>query len=170
MLASCKDCNTGLWPHFSDVWYHQSYTKFCPIPPNSLWLMSALILGCLLFCGAICASRVRVGTRLFELFATCSKYFSGSKHRSVNYACAAHDGRGSLDVSGSPDAFSLMTGFISLIRNPSMFSAGARNSVRIGSESTACDAHYLKLDCEGAEFEMILEADSSLLNSGSAEL
>src|SRR6266851_800753 len=27
---------TALWPHFSDVWYHQSYTKFCSIPPNSI--------------------------------------------------------------------------------------------------------------------------------------
>jgi hypothetical protein len=26
----------ALWPHFSDIWYHLSYTKHCAILPNSL--------------------------------------------------------------------------------------------------------------------------------------
>jgi len=27
---------TALWPHFSDIWYHRTYTKHCEIPSNSV--------------------------------------------------------------------------------------------------------------------------------------
>lgn len=78
----------------------------------------------------------------------------------LNCACAARDGRASLDVSGSPVTFSLMTSS----------SAASRESVDVISLQTLVERYridrcdYLKLDCEGAEFEIILETDSTLLN------
>ena len=152
---------TGLWPHFSDVWYHQSYTKFCPIPPDSLVVDVGANVGVFSLFAA------RFARLVYALEPASSNYSRLVPNTSrvqkivpLNCACAAHDGRGSLDVSGSPDAFSLMT-------NPS---AGIQESVEVISLATLferfrigrCD--YLKLDCEGAEFEIILEADSSLLN------
>lgn len=151
----------GLWPHFSDVWYHLSYTKFCPIPPDSLVVDVGANIGVFSLFAA------RFARLVYALEPASSNYSRLVPNTSrvkkivpLNYACAAHDGRGSLNVSGSPDAFSLMT------------SSSAINQEAVDVISLAtlferfridrCD--YLKLDCEGAEFEMILEADSSLLN------
>ena len=78
----------------------------------------------------------------------------------LNCACAAHSGRGSLDVSGSPVVFSLMTGSSDTAQESVDVISLAALFERYGIDR--CD--YLKLDCEGAEFEIILEADASLLN------
>ena len=75
-------------------------------------------------------------------------------------ACAAHDGSGSLDVSGIPVTFSLLTSS----------SAATQESIDVISLATLFERYtidrcdFLKLDCEGAEFEIILQADPSVLN------
>jgi FkbM family methyltransferase len=78
----------------------------------------------------------------------------------LKFACAAYDGSGSLDVSGIPVTFSLLTNS----------SAATQECIDVISLATLFERYtidrcdFLKLDCEGAEFEIILQADPSVLN------
>jgi FkbM family methyltransferase len=152
---------TGLWPHFSDVWYHLSYTKLCPIPPDSLVVdVGANV-------GVFSLFATRFARLVYALEPASSNYSRLVSNTSrvqnivtLNCACAAQNGRGSLDVSGSPVAFSLMTGSSDTTQESVDVISLAALFERYGIDR--CD--YLKLDCEGAEFEIILEADASLLN------
>jgi FkbM family methyltransferase len=152
---------TALWPHFSDIWYHRSYTKFCPIPPNSLVVDVGANVGVFSLFAA------RSARLVYALEPASSNYSRLVPNTSqvdnivpLNYACAAHDGRGSLDVSGSPVTFSLMTSSSTTTQESVDVISLATLFERFGIDR--CD--YLKLDCEGAEFEIILESDSALLN------
>jgi FkbM family methyltransferase len=151
---------TGLWPHFSDVWYHLSYTKFCPIPLDSLVVDVGANVGVFSLYAA------RFARLVYALEPASSNYSRLVRNTSqvskivpLNYACAAHDGRATLDVSGSPVAFSLMTSS----------TAATQESIDVISLATLFERYkidqcdYLKLDCEGAEFEILWESDSSLL-------
>jgi FkbM family methyltransferase len=152
---------TGLWPHFSDVWYHRSYTKFCAIPSDSLVIDVGANVGVFSLFAA------RFARLVYAIEPAASNYARLVQNTSrvgrivpLNCACAARDGRGYLDVSGSPVAFSLMTSS----------SVDTQEPVEVVSLASLFERHriercdYLKLDCEGAEFEIILEADPSILN------
>jgi FkbM family methyltransferase len=151
----------ALWPHFSDVWYHRTYTKFCQIPPDSLVIDVGANVGVFSLFAA------RFARVVYAIEPASSNYARLVPNTSriqkiipLKCACAAHDGRGFLDVSGSPVAFSLMTSS----------STATQEAVEVISLATLFERYridrcdYLKLDCEGAEFEIILQSDPSILN------
>jgi len=152
---------TGLWSLFSDVWYHLSYTKVCPISPDSLVVDIGANVGVF---SLFAARFARVVYALEPASSNYSRLVPNTSrvHNIVplKCACAAYDGSGSLDVSGIPVTFSLLTSS----------SAATQESIDVISLATLFERYtidrcdFLKLDCEGAEFEIILQADPSVLN------
>ena len=150
----------GLWNVFNDVWYHRSYTKFCPMPFNSLVVDVGANVGVFSLFAA------RFARVVYALEPSSSNYSRLVANTSrvqrivpLQCACAASDGSRYLDVNASPVEFSLMT----------TSSAATQESVEVISLATLFDLYkiescdYLKLDCEGAEFEILLEADPRIL-------
>jgi FkbM family methyltransferase len=148
-----------LWPIFSNTWYHLSYTKRCTIPKNALVVDVGANVGVFsLFAGRV--------ARLVYSLEPASSNFSrlvSNVSRAKNIiplqlACAARDGRAALDLSNEPIAFSLKTNALQ----------GKREMVDAVSLSTLFDRYnisrcdFLKLDCEGSEFDIILGSEKSL--------
>ena len=150
----------ALWPHFSDIWYHLSYTKHCAIPPNSLVVDIGANVGVF---SLFAARAARVVYSLEPASSNFSRLVSNASHTQnivpLNLACAGRDGRASLDLSDNPVSFSLMTSrspdrheTVDVIELGTLF-----ERYKIGQ----CD--FLKLDCEGSEFEIILNSEPSLM-------
>ena len=151
---------TGLWSLFSDVWYHLSYTKLYPISPDSLVVDVGANVGVF----SLFAARFsRVVYALEPASSNYSRLVSNTSrvHNIVplNCACAAYDGSGSLDVSGIPVTFSLMTGSSDTTQESVDVISLAALFERYGIDR--CD--YLKLDCEGAEYEILFHASGQTL-------
>jgi hypothetical protein len=59
----------SLWPHFSDIWYHQSYTKHFSIPSDSVVVDVGANVGVFsLVRGTKGPNRLRAGTLVVEFF------------------------------------------------------------------------------------------------------
>ena len=149
----------ALWAHFSDIWYHLSYTRHCEIPRD------ALVVDIGANVGVFSLFAARHARLVYALEPASSNFFrlvsSVSHVKNVvplNLACGAQDGRGVLDLSINPVSFSLLTSG----------SPGKQESVEVVTlgtlferfNITGCD--FLKLDCEGSEFDIILDSDLSL--------
>lgn len=151
----------ALWPHFSDIWYHQSYTKHCAIPPDSVVVDVGANVGVFSLFAARAARLVYSLEPASSNFSRLVSNVSPTRNITpLNLACAARDGRASLDLSDNPVSFSLMTSScpdrsetVDVITLGTLFEL---------YKIERCD--FLKLDCEGSEFEIILGADPSILN------
>lgn len=151
---------TALWPHFSDIWYHASYTKHCPIPRESLVVDIGANVGVFSLFAARFARLVYSLEPSSENFSRLAANVSHAQNIiPLNLACAGRDGRASLDLSSDPVSFSLMT-------NPCSHRQETVDVVSLGAlferyKISRCD--FLKLDCEGSEFEIILDSEPSLM-------
>lgn len=150
----------GLWPHFSDIWYHRTYTKHFALPAGSVVVDVGANVGVF---SLFAARKARVvyalepSSRNFALL--CANTASAENIVPLNMACAAQDGEASLDVSSNPVSFSLSVG------------GASKHHETVGVISLAslferykidfCD--FLKLDCEGSEFDIILDSEPALI-------
>lgn len=150
----------SLWPHFSDIWYHRSYTRFSAIPRNSVVVDIGANVGVFSLFAARTARIVYALEPSSSNFALLRANASNTKNIvPLNAACGGQDGHASLDVSSDPVSFSLA----------SASGTDRRETVAVISLGTLferfeierCD--FLKLDCEGCEFEIILDSDPRLL-------
>jgi FkbM family methyltransferase len=152
--------DASLWPHFSDIWYHSSYTKHCSIKSG------AVVVDVGANAGVFSLFAARHARQVYALEPASSNFSQLIQNvrlaRNVvalQCACGARDGEATLDLSGPPVTYSLKTS-----------SSGKSESVKVVCLETLfrryhiaqCD--YLKLDCEGAEFEIILEAVPSVFS------
>lgn len=150
----------SLWPHFSDIWYHRSYTRFASIPGNSAVVDVGANVGVF---SLFAARMARVVYALEPSSSNFSLLKSNTAHAHnvvpLNVACGSQDGRASLDVGSDPVSFSLAA------QSPS----ANRETVEVVNLATLFDRYniarcdFLKLDCEGCEFEIILDSDPNLL-------
>jgi FkbM family methyltransferase len=152
---------TALWPHFSDIWYHRTYTKHCQIPSNSVVVDVGANVGVF----SLFASRA---ARLVYALEPSSSNFSLLASNTscckniipLNLGCSAGDGQASLDLSSDPVSFSLVTNGIS----------GRRETVDVVRLETLFERYkighcdFLKLDCEGCEFEIIMGSDPKFIS------
>lgn len=151
---------TALWPHFSDIWYHESYTKHCTIPRDSLVVDIGANVGVF---SLFAARSARLVYSLEPSSSNFNRLVSNVSHTqniaALNLACTGRDGRASLDLSSDPVSFSLMTNRCSdrqeTVDTISLGTLFERHKI------SHCD--FLKLDCEGSEFEIILDSDPSLM-------
>lgn len=150
-----------LWPHFSDIWYHLSYTKHCPIPQGATVIDIGANVGVFALFAARFASRVLALEPASSNFSLLLKNVAHAENVvPLHCACAAQDGQGMLNLSDDPVSYSLMT----------KSSTGAQECVELISLESLFLKHkidrcdFLKLDCEGAEFGIILETAPSVLN------
>jgi FkbM family methyltransferase len=150
----------SLWPHFSDIWYHQSYTKHFSIPSDSVVVDVGANVGVF---SLFAARRARIVYALEPSSSNFSLLRSNTAAEKnivpLNLACARADGEASLDVGSDPVSFSLT----------SNGSSSQREIVGVISLATLFERYkiercdFLKLDCEGCEFEIILDSDPALM-------
>jgi FkbM family methyltransferase len=150
----------ALWPHFSDIWYHRSYTKHLAMPSGSLVVDIGANVGVF---SLFAARKARIVYAL-EPSATnfsllCSNTASAGNIVPLNLACAGVDGEALLDVSSNPVSFSLSASSTSANRETVGVITLASLFDRYKIEY--CD--FLKLDCEGSEFEIILDSEPALI-------
>jgi len=150
----------ALWPHFSDVWYHRTYTKHCTIPPDSVVVDIGANVGTFSLFAARAARIVYSLEPASSNFALLVSNVSRTQNIvPLNLACAAKNGRASLDLNTNPVSYSLTT------RRPTdrhetvdVITLGALfERYRINH----CD--FLKLDCEGSEFDIIMGSEPPLM-------
>jgi len=151
----------SLWPHFSDIWYHRSYTRHFSIPSNSVVVDVGANVGVF----SLLAART---ARIVYALEPSSSNFSLLRDNTaraenivpLKLACAREDGRALLDVDSDPVSFSL----------PAPRPSKNQEAVEVVSLATLFERYkiercdFLKLDCEGCEFEIILDSDPALIN------
>jgi FkbM family methyltransferase len=150
----------ALWPHFSDIWYHRSYTKHFALPAGALVVDIGANVGVFSLFAARKAKIVYAlepSSRNFSLLRANTA--SAGNIVPLNLACAGLDGEASLDVSSNPVSFSLSAGGASTHRETVGVISLASLFERYRIDS--CD--FLKLDCEGSEFEIILDSEPALI-------
>lgn len=149
----------ALWPHFSDIWYHRSYTKHCSIPAESVVVDIGANVGVF---ALLAARTARLVYALEPSSSNFSSLVSNTSQSSniipFNVACAAFDGKASLDLTKDPVSYSLRTNRAS--SQQEMVDVVRLETFLHRSGIDHCD--FLKLDCEGCEFEIILETDPSV--------
>jgi FkbM family methyltransferase len=150
----------ALWPHFSDIWYHRSYTKHCPIPRGSVVVDIGANVGVF----SLFAARTARLVYALEPSASNFSLLTSNTSRTLNIvplnlACSRSDGRASLDVSSDPVSFRLaQSGRSTRQEIVDVISLG---TLFEHYKIERCD--FLKLDCEGCEFEIILHTEPSLM-------
>ena len=151
----------ALWPHFSGIWYHRSYTKHCPIPRGSVVVDVGANVGVFSLFAARTARAVYALEPSSSNFSLLTSNTSRARNIvPLNLACSRSDGRAFLDVSSDPVSFSLA---------PSGRST-RQEMVEVISLATLFDRYkiewcdFLKLDCEGCEFDVILDSEPSLMS------
>jgi FkbM family methyltransferase len=150
----------SLWPHFSDIWYHQSYTKHCSIPSGSVVVDVGANVGVFSLFAARTARIVYALEPSSSNFSLLRSNTAQTKNIvALNLACAREDGQASLDLSSDPVSFSLV----------SANGSNCRETVEVIGLGTLFDRYkiercdFLKLDCEGCEFEIILDSAPALI-------
>ena len=152
---------TALWPHFCDIWYHRTYTKHCNIPPNSVVVDVGSNVGAF----SLFASRVARVVFALEPSSSNFSLLASNTSRSknivpLNLACSAEDGQAALDLSSDPVSFSLLTNG----------TVGSRETVSVVRLETLFEKHkivhcdFLKLDCEGSEFDIIMSSGAPFMS------
>jgi len=149
----------ALWPHFSDVWYHSTYTKRQPIPRGAVVVDIGANVGVFSLFAARTARMVYAlepaSSNFSRLVANTSRAQNVAPMR---MACGGNDGSAVLDLSSNPVSFSLMT-----------HSSGNSETVEVVTLASLFDrlkiakCDFLKLDCEGAEFDIILNSAPALI-------
>jgi len=148
-----------LWPVFSDIWYHSSYTRHFSIPRGALVVDVGANVGVF----SVFASRTaRLVYSLEPASANFSRLVSNvsgvEKIVPLNLACAGQDGPAILDLTNDPVSFSLKT--TALQPKQETVEAMCRGTFFERYRISHCD--FLKLDCEGSEFDIILESEPSI--------
>jgi FkbM family methyltransferase len=150
----------ALWPHFSDIWYHLAYTKYCLLPENSLVVDIGANVGVFSLFAARKARTVFALEPASANFARLTQNVSRARNIvPLNLACGGKDGQAALDLSINPVSFSLVSKGQSEHRET--VTVIALNTLFERFKITECD--FLKLDCEGSEFDILLGSDPSLM-------
>jgi FkbM family methyltransferase len=151
----------ALWPHFSDIWYHHAYTRHFPIPSGSVVVDVGANVGVFSILAARTARVVYALEPSSSNFALLRDNTARTENIvALNLACARENGRAYLDIGSDPVSFSLAE------QSPS----ANRETVEVINLATLFDRYrvercdFLKLDCEGCEFEIILDSDRALID------
>jgi hypothetical protein len=92
----------SLWPVFSDIWYHHSYTKHCTISPGSTVVDVGANVGVFSLFAARTAGAVYALEPASSNFSRLVQNVSHAKNViPLHCACAGHDGRATLDSAGT---------------------------------------------------------------------
>jgi FkbM family methyltransferase len=150
-----------LWNHYNDIWNHRSYTKHIGVPQGGLILDIGANVGLFSIFAARKARLVHAFEPSKATFAYLEENTQGIQNISAhNYAVGRTNGHVSLDISGPPTAYAVTD------RTTAKTASEVVESRTIGTvfrELGIDRCEYLKLDCEGSEYDILLTADAPLL-------
>jgi FkbM family methyltransferase len=150
-----------LWNHYNDIWNHRSYTKHIDIPAGGVVLDIGANVGLFSLFAARKAQLVHAFEPSTATFPYLAANTQGTPHIFVhNHAIGCADGRASLNISGPPTSYTLTDRETCDTASEVVESRTIGTVFRdLGIEH--CD--YMKLDCEGSEYPILLSADATLL-------
>jgi len=152
---------TQLWNHYNDIWNHRSYTKYFEIPADGVVLDVGANVG--VFC--LFAARKARLVHAFEPSLTNFEYLVANTRKTPNivvhnFAIGSANGHATLDVSGSPTSCTLIDNWTPDTASE-IVETKTLNTVFKDLGIEHCD--YMKLDCEGSEYAILLSVDTTLL-------
>ena len=148
-----------LWELYNEIWFRRNYTRCVEIPTGAVVLDIGANVGIFSLLAASRGSMVHAFEPSAETFQYLQRNTGVMQNiRHYNLAVGAFEGNGYMDVSGLPTAYTLCRG-----------DAPKRERVSVVTLEGAlelcslerCD--FLKLDCEGAEFDIILNSPETVL-------
>jgi FkbM family methyltransferase len=153
--------DTQLWNHYNDIWNHRSYTRLVDIPRQGIVVDIGANVGLFSLFAARTARAVYAlepsSRNFMYLTANTRAVPQISTHR---IALGGFDGTALLRTSGSPTTYTLAgdTADGSAVETVNVWSLNTLfTELQIGH----CD--YMKIDCEGAEYEILLSAEPAIL-------
>jgi FkbM family methyltransferase len=151
--------DTQLWNHYNDIWNKAAYTQYFAVPKGATVIDIGANVGMFSLLAARSARLVHAFEPEPRNYDLIKQNCQGRSNIVIhNEAVGATDGTAQLSIGSSSTAFSLYGG----AAQTRPVSVRTLSSVFSDYDIEYCD--FLKLDCEGAEFPILLDSPTEIFN------
>jgi FkbM family methyltransferase len=151
-----------LWNHYNDIWEHKSYTSKIGISKDSIVIDIGANIGLFSLLAAKNAARVYSFEPMSENFFYLQRNVAANRLSNVsyfNYAVAAHSGQIKIAKNDALTACSIYSELADSYEN-----VNCTTLVEIFNQNGLEKCDFLKIDCEGSEFEILFSTPTNILS------